>query len=572
MESNPRSDARARALTAVALTVLVLACFSPVLRNGFVSYDDPAYVLENPHVNTGLNAANFAWAFTSTHASNWHPLTWISHQLDCTLFGLSPAGHHFTSLLLHALNTALLFFWLSGATGRRWRSAFVAAIFGLHPLHVESVAWIAERKDVLSTCFLLLTLLAYSAYAARPTATRYLAVAALFVCGLLAKPMLVTLPLLLLLLDWWPLRRVPSWRLLWEKVPLLALAAASSAVTILAQRAGNSLPDSAQLPLSPRLANAVVSYIRYLGKTVWPSPLAAFYPFPLRGMAPWKVAAAALALAAITWMSLALRKHRPWLACGWSWYLLTLVPVIGIVQVGMQSMADRYMYVPMIGLLIAAAWELASLPRAARVLPAAAICAAGVCAVLTWRQIPVWHDGFTLFAHAAAVVPDNFVAHDNLGVEYDRRGQFEEALAQYREALRIRPGDRNAATNYSRALCDQGERLSGRRQLPEAIAAFRSALAIDPTLVRARMGLAVALSWSGDAGAAAEAFTEVVRREPANLEARYDLGLVLSALGRNAEALQSFDAALRLNPDFAPAGAARTEVEAQMAKGNKKRN
>jgi Flp pilus assembly protein TadD len=586
--------------------------FSPTLHNGFTGYDDPEYVTDNMHVSTGLTAPNVAWAFTTAHSSNWHPLTWLSHALDCQLFGLAPAGHHLTSLLLHVANTLLLFLWLSGwervgqsSSHVATKSAFVALVFGLHPVHVESVAWVSERKDVLSTLFWMLTLLAYSAYVKKPGLARYCLMATLFAAGLLAKPMLVTVPLLLLLLDWWPLARIERWsRLVWEKLPLLGLAALASAAAVWAQHQSGSVATIEQLPLGLRLSNAAVSYLRYLAKTVWPANLAAFYPFPLHGILIWKVAASLLVLAAVSWLVLAVRRRHPWLTLGWYWYLLTLLPVIGIVQVGMQAMADRYLYVPMIGLLIAFTWEcgnFASRSRLwARSLPVAAMLVLSACSVLSWRQIHYWKDGVTLFTHALEASDDNFTAHDNLGVELDRRGQFEEALVQYRETLRIKPGDLHGGQNYAQANFAKGERLFGQGALRDALASFqeglhyrprnalahtyvgliltqlresdaalaefRRAIGIDPTLARAHMGLGVVLAWSGHGEEAGQEFSAAVGYDPANVEAHYDLGLVRASSGRNLEALEAYDAALRLKTDYGPAHAARAEALYAMAR------
>jgi tetratricopeptide (TPR) repeat protein len=597
--------AASQAAICILLAAAVFLCFAPALRNGFVGYDDPEYVTDNPHVRTGLTAPNVAWAFTTAHSSNWHPLTWISHDLDCELFGLDPAGHHLTSLLLHVANTLLLFLWLNGATGSRARAAWAALMFGLHPVHVESVAWVAERKDVLSTLFWMLTLLAYTAYTRKPGVVRYCVMAALFAAGLMSKPMVVTLPVVLLMLDWWPLGRKEPWgRLVWEKLPLLALSALASAAAVWAQRQGTSLATIDQLPLGWRLSNAALSYVRYLVKTAWPADLAAFYPFALRGIPPWEVASSLLLLAAASWLAFAARRRKPWVTVGWYWYVVTLLPVIGIVQVGMQAMADRYLYVPMIGLLIALTWECGAIRSrsraAARLLPIAAGLVAAACAVLSWRQVQYWKDGVALFEHALEVTRDNFTAHDNLGVELDRRGRFEEALAQYRETLRIKPGDLHGEENYSQANFAKGERLlnqgayrdaltsfqEGMRYRPrnalahtytglvltqlgrldEATAEFRSALELDPTLTRAHLGWGVVLAQSGKDEDAGREFAAAVRSDPANVEARFDLGLVQASLGRNREALESFDAALRLKPDFGPAHAARAEALYAMAR------
>jgi protein O-mannosyl-transferase len=562
--------AGSRATICIFLAVVVFLALSPILNNGFVSYDDPAYVTQNPHVNTGLTWQNIVWAFSGAHASNWHPLTWVSLQLDCALYRLAPAGYHVTSLCLHIANMLLLFLLLSGVTGFRGRSAFVALAFGLHPAHVESVAWVAERKDVLSTLFWMLTLLAYTAYVRRPGAGRYLAVAALFTAGLLSKPMLVTLPFLLLLLDWWPLDRKESRsRLVLEKLPLVALAALSAAVTIWAQGQGGSLIALDRVPLKLRLANAALSYVRYIGKTFWPVDLAVFYPFPDRGIPAWEVAGSVAALALATWLALRARHRRPWLMTGWCWFVLTLLPVIGIVQVGMQSIADRYLYVPMIGLLIAVSWQVSEMYQGSQQrtriaamigMTASGGLVLGICAVLSWRQAHVWLDGVTLFTHAIRVTEDNFVAHDNLGVELDRLGRPEEALAEYRETLRIRPGDRHGEENFAQASFAKGERLLAQGDVDGALAAFRDGLRYRPRNALALMSLGVALARLGKPVEAAKAFEDSVQSDASSVEAHYDLGLVRQALGAYSKALESYDAAVSLKPEFGEAQAARAEV------------
>jgi Flp pilus assembly protein TadD len=578
-----------RVALAFLIAGVVLLCFSPVLRNGFVGYDDPDYVSRNPQVAAGLSWNQVAWAFTTAHASNWHPLTWMSHALDSSLYGLAPVGHHLTSLLLHAANTALVFLWLSAATGFLGRSAFVALVFGLHPLHVESVAWVAERKDVLSAFFLLLALIAYTSYARKPSPARYALVALAFIAGLLSKPMVVTLPVLLLVIDRWPLQRTESWRrLIVEKLPLFLLSGLSAAVTLWAQRNGGSVAALDALPFELRGQNAGFSYLAYIAKLFWPVNLAVFYPFPLHSLAPWKLAATATVLAAVGWLAWRTRHTRPWIAVGWLWYVVTLLPVIGLVQVGMQAMADRYMYVPMIGLLIPITWELVRLPMARWAAPV--VLAA--LAVLSWNQISYWRDGVMLWTHALAITTDNFVAHDNLGVELDSLGRHDEALAQYKETLRIEPGDRNGEANYAQASFAKGEQLfnaghqdealaafreglryrSGnalahsyvgailteRNDLPEGIAEFRQAIANDPTLARAYMGLGVALARSGRTADAEHALQQSIEHDPASVEANYDLGLIEAARGKRTEAIAAMDRALQIDPNYAPARQART--------------
>ena len=504
------------------LAAAVFTAFLPVLRDGFTGYDDPDYVTNNPHVASGLTASNIAWAFTHAHASNWHPLTWISHSLDCALFGLHPAGHHLTSLLLHIANTILLYLWLSGLTGAKLPSGFVALGFGVHPLHVESVAWIAERKDVLSTFFALLALIAYSAYARNPNRLRYAAALVLFAASLASKAMWVTFPFLLLLVDWWPFRR-SAFR---EKIPFFALSVCASAAAFWAQQAGASVSGLNQLPLGPRLANAALSYLRYPGKTLWPAGLAVFYPFP-KSIPAWQVVVCVLVLACITAFAVRLRRTHPWIALGWFWYLITLLPVIGIVQIGMQAMADRYMYVPMVGLLIAAAWNFSEAPaKYTSAVGAAAVLVFAAWCVLTWRQCLVWRDGLSLFEHAVRVTHDNFVAQDNLGVELDRRGRPDEALTHYREALRIEPGDRNASENVAQANFAAGARLLEAYRFSEAEGHFREGLQL----------------------------------RPGNALAHAYLGLALASLGKYRDALESFDTALRLDPSQPLAQRARAQL------------
>jgi Tfp pilus assembly protein PilF len=538
------------------LALAVVLVLYPVVENGFTGYDDPDYVTQNSHVSAGITWQNIAWAFDGAHASNWHPLTWISHQMDCTFFGLNPAGHHFMNLLLHVINVLLLFLWLSGATGFQGRSAFVALAFGIHPLHVESVAWIAERKDVLSTMFWMLALLAYTWYARKPGIGRYLAVAAFFTAGLLSKPMLVSLPFLLLLLDWWPLARKEKWtRLVVEKIPFAALSALFAAVTIWAQGRGGSIVALDHLPLELRAANAAVSFLRYLGKTAWPANLAAFYPFP--SVIPmWAVAGSLAVLILATWFAIRTRRRQPWLAVGWGWYLLTLAPVIGVVQVGQQSMADRYMYVPMIGLLLGVVWQAASLALS----PVVGFSFLAIFSALSWRQAHVWKDGLTLFTHAIEVTEENFVAHDNRGVELDRLGRSEEALEEYRETLRIKPGDRIGEQNLAQASFAKGQRLLEQGNLEGALAALREGLRYRPQNAVAQISLGVTLARLARAAEAKKAFEDSVRADPSSVEAHYDLGLVQQALGDHLKALESYDASLLLQPGFGPAQAARAEA------------
>jgi hypothetical protein len=456
-------------LVCLGLALAVLVVFLPATRHEFVNYDDLEYVTQNGHVQAGLMWESVAWALSSTQASNWHPLTWLSHMLDCQLYGLKAGGHHLTNLLLHAVNTLLLFLVLRQMTGATWRSAFVAALFGLHPLHVESVAWVAERKDVSSTLFWMLTLWTYALYVARgegggargeggasnlrsaqhatqitrpssgltQSATLHYSLALVcFALGLMAKPMLVTLPFVLLLLDYWPLGRLQRStsnaqlpmirRLIYEKLPFFALALASSLVTFVVQRKGGAVSSLTTLSVGARIANAAVSYARYLGKTFWPDNLSVLYPHPGHWLV-WQVAGAGLLLAGGTAGALALRRRRPYLPVGWLWYVGTLVPVIGLVQVGIQSMADRYMYVPAIGVFIMLAWGLWDLTagwRGQRVaLATGGAVALACCGAVTRSQVGYWTNSETLFRRAVQVTKKNYLAYNNLGYYLSGQGR-----------------------------------------------------------------------------------------------------------------------------------------------------
>jgi Flp pilus assembly protein TadD len=540
-------------VAAAVLLALVAAAFSGVAAADFTNYDDPDYVTSNPHVRAGLTTAGVQWAVTAVAAANWHPLTWISHMLDVTAFGLAAGPHHLSSVACHALATVLLFLVLFRITGRDraslYRSAVVAALFAIHPLHVESVAWISERKDVLSTVFWMLTLLAYSRYVARPSPGRYALVLAGLAMGLAAKPMLVTLPFVLLLLDVWPLRRWTAdarvrRNLIVEKLPLIALAAASSAVTIVAQHSAGAVRDTAAIALGDRLANAVVSYWTYLAKTIWPTNLAAFYPYSDVPLVVVLLGAAGLL--AISAAAFRLRFRAPYFFVGWFWYLGTLVPVIGLVQVGNQAMADRYSYVPLIGIFIAAAWgasELTKKWRAARVvLPAVAAAVVVVLVPLTHAQAATWRDSETLWRHALAVTDDNYFAHGGLGAAMLSRGDDAGAESEFRAALRIRP-------NLADVQNDLGSLLAGRGRVDEALQHFRQAVELDARFAEARHNLGMALWQRGRPADAIAEFTASLRINPDLPRTHNDLGRVLATSGRVADAIPHFLEAVRLAPD-----------------------
>jgi Flp pilus assembly protein TadD len=537
----------------------VAIVYAPVWHHEFVNYDDDRYVTENPFVRQGLSPASFHWALTATHASNWHPLTWLSHMLDVELYSLEPGGHHLTSVALHAANAVILMWVLVVMTGRFRRSLLVALLFALHPLRVESVAWVAERKDVLAGLFWMLTLLAYGLYARRPGAARYGLVLACFALGLTAKPMLVTLPFVLLLLDVWPLRRTARRagairKCVVEKLPLFALSAASVAITLVAQKGGGAMRASEIWPLGQRLANALIAYVAYLWKTVWPSGLACFYPHPAAVSADgawirWALVAALL-LATATAVAVVAMRRRPHVAVGWFWYLGTLVPVIGIVQVGSQAMADRYTYLPLIGIYIVVAWGLSEwIEKRERlrafVIPVVAIVLAAF-ATVTRLQIAHWKDSQTLFEHALRVTQDNYVAHNNLGSLFESRGDLAQAATQFERALHIRPGFPPSNNNLGLVLTQQGE-------LPRAIEHFARAVAGDPGYAEAHNNLGAALQRQGDIARAASHFERAVSLDPDHSEAHNNLGVILERRGDLDRATEHYERALRIDPDFAEA-------------------
>lgn len=547
----------------VAITWLV---FGQTLRHEFINYDDQDYVYENTKVTSGLSVAGIGWALTHIHAQNWHPLTTISHMLDCQLYGLKAGAHHFTNVLLHTVAVLLLFVVLREMTGALWPSAFVAAVFAIHPMHVESVAWVAERKDVLSAVFFMLTLFAYVRYARAPSMGRYLAITFLFTLGLMSKPMLVTAPLVLLLLDYWPLRRfeksssakskskIVNWwdrqtiaqRLLLEKMPLLALSTASGIVTFLAQR--HPLGWTEQLPISPRVNNALVTYVAYIGQMLWPVKLAVFYPHPENRLPLWEIALAVAVLIAVTAAVLALRK-RPYFITGWFWYLAMLVPVIGLVRVGWQGRADRYTYLPQIGLYILITWAVADLSaswrRQREILGAGA---AIIIAVLSWRawiQTSFWSNSETLWTHTLAVTSDNDVAQNNLGIILLAKGKLDEAISRFQASVKLRPGNAPAHDNLANAFLQKG-------QVADAMVHYRKLLDIQPENVEARNILGTVLVKQGRVREALERWQETLAIQPDNGNAKSNLAWVLAtspegSLRDGARAVELSEQALRLS-------------------------
>ena len=554
---------------AALLALATLVAYWGVWDHQFLGLDDNEYVTQNPRIGTGLSAANVVWALTTGRAGNWHPLTWLSHLLDGQIAGLDPAWPHLENLLIHLASTLILFRVLARTTGAAGRSAFVAAVFALHPLHVESVAWAAERKDVLSGLFAVLTLGAYARWARSPGAGRYAAMILLFALGLAAKPMLVTLPFVLLLLDLWPLRRIESpgdaaaWlRLAREKLPLFVLAFASCAITWLAQRQRGAMSFGDRVALGARLANAVVSYAAYLVDAVWPAGLSVFYPHPGTGPPVWEVAGAALLLAAGTALAWRARRSRPYLLVGWLWYLGMLVPVIGIVQVGAQARADRYTYLPLVGIAIAVAWgawgavDLAARSRGARAarasLAALAFVAAASWTVLTRIQVGWWRDDETLFGREVRLVPESYVARGILGDVRLRAGKLDEAIEMYRAALASRPGYAQGHSNYGMAL-----ELQGRKA--EAFAEYEAAVRCEGSLAEPRHNLARLLAEQGRRKQAVEQYETVLSANPDFAESHLNLGLLLIEAGSVEEGAWHLERAIHLKPGL---DAARKTLEA----------
>ena len=579
---------------AIGLAALSVAVYGSVSRADFVRFDDPDYVTQNPEVRAGLTVHGFKWALSTGHAANWHPLTWLSHMIDVQLFGVTAGPHHLMNLLLHVLNTVLLFIALRRMTGSIGRSAFVAALFAVHPLHVESVAWVSERKDVLSTFFWMLTLLAYVAFVRQPRPGRYALVFSSFALGLLAKPMVVTLPFALLLLDVWPLRRITLWReprrlvsaddvatairLVREKLPLLALALASSIVTVIVQRRGGAVGNLSAYPLGLRLENAIINYVAYIEKMIWPARLSAFYPYR-QSVSAWMVGGAALLLIAATIAVVRRARSHPYLLVGWLWYLGTLTPVIGVIQVGLPSMADRYTYIPLIGLFIIVAWGAGDLaarwvPRRT-VLPAAAVLVLAACATTARTQTETWRNSLTLWQHAVDVTSNNAYAQYNLGVVLVQAGRVDEGIARFREALRIDPGYADVHIDMGNALSDRGATdealaefatvvrlrpdyadarvaygnlLRARGRNDDAIAQYREALRLDSTFASAHNELGNALTSKGQFADAMTEYTQAVRLAPGFAEAHNNVGAALARAGKSEQAIGEFLEALRLKP------------------------
>jgi len=587
-------------LIAIGLLVITAGVYWRALGNDFVNFDDFHYVTRNAMVEHGLTAQSFVWSFNVGHASNWHPLTWMSHMLDVSLFGMKPMGHHAVSLLLHLASTVLVFLILGRITKSQWKSAFVAALFAVHPLHVESVAWIAERKDVLSTFFWLLTMGAYILYTERPSLRRYLAVVALFALGLMSKPMLVTLPLILLLMDYWPLGRLrlpegkskkkapwQGWRLVREKIPLLALSGCSSVLTFIAQRRGEAVSPLGLVDPGVRISNALVACATYIVKMFWPSKLAVFYPHPMQSLPSWEIAGAALLLICISALVCLARRRAPYLVFGWLWYLVTLIPVIGLVQVGAQAMADRYTYVPLIGLFVMPAWGVPGLLRMgewenggegerekgrsqspinhqpstinhvpantehrtpntyARCLAVISVAVILALSAGSWIQVGYWKDSITLFDRALSVTENNYTAYSNLGSAYAELKDYKKAEYYYVEALSLRTDQAYTHYDYANTLYMLGK-------VDQAIAEYQEALRLEPEFDEARRNLETAVGKQENARRAAE-FLKSSGGKGNKAIAHMNLAVKLDGEGKADEAMREYKEAIRISPNFAEA-------------------
>jgi tetratricopeptide (TPR) repeat protein len=569
------NDTRAKVLICIFLMVATFCIYTQTQDHEFINFDDDLYITDNWNVQAGLTSESVKWAFTTTYSGDWSPVTWFSHILDYQLHGLHAKGHHLTSLFLHIANTLILFIVLSRMTGAIWQSAFVAAMFAFHPLNVESVAWAAERKNVLSTLFWLMTLWAYIHYAEKPNIKRYGLVFLFFTLGLMSKPMLVTLPFVLLLLDYWPLRRLKFkqergsnkisekniakrsevLQLVLEKVPLFLLSAVFSIVTYIASKSLGAMDYGENLTFSTRVTNAMVSYLDYLGKMVWPSELSILYPHPGNTLTAWEGILCGMALVGITIISIRLIRKAPYFAVGWFWYLGTLVPVIGIfVQAGDQAMADRYAYVPLIGIFIIVAWGLPELMAKWRykekVLPISAGIIIFALLITTWKQVGHWKNSITIFKHAISVTdkkyPSFVVAHNQLGIALFSDGKNEEAISHYKMAIKFNPDHAKSHSNFGGALLAEGK-------IEEAISHYKMAIKLNPDFAAAHFNLGITLVAGGKIEEAIPHYRMAIEINPDFSSAHYNLGKVLSAERKIEEAISHYKMAIEIMPDFAAA-------------------
>jgi len=578
------------------LVISILCVYWQVRNFSFVNFDDGQYVTGNYHVQAGLTLESLRWSLTATQASNWHPLTWLSHMLDCQIYGMNPGHHHMTSVLFHILNSLLLFFIIKKISGSLWKSAFVAALFALHPLHVESVTWVAERKDVLSTFFWMLTMWCYVGYVENSRLDKYLLFILFYILGLMAKPMLVTLPFILLLLDYWPLKRFqlkssnnknPTiqrpfyFGLIWEKIPLFLLSAASSVVTYLVQKSGGTVDSLTSIPFHDRIANALVSYVSYIGKMLWPHNLAVLYPYQ-KSIALWKIAGAGLLFMMISVFAFRMLRSKPYFAVGWLWYLGTLVPVIGIVQVGSQALADRYTYVPLIGIFLMITWGISdwvSKMHYRRIgLFTATASILSILMITSWLQVKYWSNSVTLFEHAINVTGHNSTAQLNLGAALAVQGKIEKAVKHYKAALKIKPDLAEAHLNigiYSRgegkfddavnhflkvlngksdhaaaAHFELGDTLEEKGDLPQAVKHYLEAIKIRPGYAKAYNNLGVILASQNKVEAAIVSLSKALQISPSYAGAHFNLGKIYSNRNDPEKAIFHYKKALQFDPNM----------------------
>ena len=558
--------------TCILLVSVTFGMYYQTSGHDYINYDDPKYIINNQHVNSGLTDKNIAWAFTSIHASNWHPVTWLSHIFDTELFGLDPKGPHVVNVVFHLLNTLLLYLFLVVTTKSHWKSSFVAALFALHPLHVESVAWIAERKDVLSAFFFFITLNLYVLYVNRPSKSTYLLTFIAFSMGLMSKPMIVTLPFILLLMDYWPLQRLSfpikdkhitsitetnnkkqlTVKIITEKLPFLALSVISSVITVYAQSSGGAIAKIKFVPVAFRCLNAMVAYANYIFKMIWPLHLSVIYPLPdtiplTSGLA------AGLVLAVISTISLRMGGRHPYLIVGWLWYIGMLVPVIGLVQVGRQAMADRYTYLPLTGLFIMAAWGIPSLLQNWRhrniSLSILSLLLLSMYSLFTWFQLGYWKDSVTLFQHATQAIPNNYVAYNLLGSTYTQSDMLDQAILSFSEVLRIYPEDEEAISGIGIALAKKGD-LAG------AASYFKKAVNLEPNSAECHSNLGFALSQQGQKADGIRHLLEAIRLQPGspkNAEIHFHVATSFAALGKIDQSADHFSRAIQIKPDFVEA-------------------
>ena len=545
----------------VALAIFTFAVYLQAGNHHFLSFDDNVYVTANPHMTGGLTGKNMLWAFTSTDESNWHPITWLSHLADVQCYGMNPRGHHLTGVAIHAVSSLLLLLFLFRTTGALWKSSFVAALFALHPLHVESVAWVAERKDVLSAFFGFLTLLVYAEFSEKRKPWQYILCIFCFVLGLMSKPMLVTLPVVMLLMDYWPLDRFrrgdrqPSvgrlseraLLLAKEKIPFFCCSILSAVITIYAQHHGGATRSLEETPFILRIENALVSYVKYLLKTLWPSDLAVLYPITF-SIPLWQTVGSLLLLATVTTLVIKAGCRQPYLVVGWFWFLITLVPVIGLIQVGNQAMADRYSYIPAIGLFIMAAWGIpvltSGLKQQKTMLAVLSVAIIAASAALTWRQLGYWQDNLSLYRHALQVTTDNYVMMNNLGIELSEKGDLDGAIRAHNEAIRINP---NFAASHNNLGCD----LDKKGDLDGAIREYQLSLILNPNNAQALNNLGADFSEKGNPDAAIQKYREALQISHDDPKAHYNLGRAFTKKGMLDDAVREFATALQLSPDDA---------------------